>query len=711
MTDPDFDRAVLSHDRAVAALGLEIWCGTEPTFTDRFSEAPEWYSAALGGDKAKRAERLARLIQRRAGGMVLRALGRQYPGEELPRWSFGIYARRDGSSPWQGPPDPMLIPSEQPPPSDQAPPPLPALQAAVVKSLAQRGLTAEGFASPDQTLRVRFWPQGTTPAVGADDPRLHRPSVHSRPISPEGLRDELAETGLGLLIVAGRVTNGEVVACIELPGFDTTERFARVLEAIGEAAGAVVGLPSLILAGYPPPVDARIRWSTITPDPAVIEVNMAPYPALADLLEAKRNLYAAAAEVGLAPFRLYYNGTVADSGGGGQITLGGPSPEDSPFLRQPQLLTGLIRYCNHHPALSYLFAHDSVGGSGQAVRADERGRDALHELCLALALLEHDSALTPERLWAGLAPFMTDNCGNSHRAEINLEKLWNPRLPGRGMQGLVEFRGLRMQHSPERAVALTALLRAVIARLATHGFNEPLRDWGDELHERFALSFYLRQDLETVLADLSAADLPLDAPLASNLLCGEEYRDWADLGHADCLISIRRALEFWPLVGDAGTQEAGDSRLVDSSTTRLELCLRPVGSAPIEVFSDWRLAVNGLLLPLRLDRDTRGPARVFALRYRSFLPSLGLHPALGPQGPLRLTLFHPQRSEALAITLHEWRPDNAPYPGLPADLTVARERRSERCITARVAAPDPASLRPPAREALTAYSLDLRWPA
>jgi uncharacterized protein (DUF2126 family) len=66
-----------------------------------------------------------------------------------------------------------------------------------------------------------------------------------------------------------------------------------------------------------------------------------------------------------------------------------------------------------------------------------------------------------------LASFLCDAVGNSHRAEINIEKLWNPYLPGRGRLGLVEFRGLRMQHTPQRATAIACLLRAVIALLAT----------------------------------------------------------------------------------------------------------------------------------------------------------------------------------------------------------------------------------------------------
>jgi uncharacterized protein (DUF2126 family) len=93
----DFDRAVRAHDEAAAAIGPPIWVGTEPTFTDRFSEAPEWLSTALGEDKARRAEQLLCVLQSRMGGLVLRTQGRQYPGEDRPRWSLGLYARRDGS--------------------------------------------------------------------------------------------------------------------------------------------------------------------------------------------------------------------------------------------------------------------------------------------------------------------------------------------------------------------------------------------------------------------------------------------------------------------------------------------------------------------------------------------------------------------------------------------------------------------------------------
>ena len=60
--------------------------------------------------------------------------------------------------------------------------------------------------------------------------------------------------------------------------------------------------------------------------------------------------------------------------------------------------------------------------------ADEWGTDALDELGLTLSLLEWIADPSPDILWRSLAPFLCDTTGNSHRAEMNIEKLWNPYL-------------------------------------------------------------------------------------------------------------------------------------------------------------------------------------------------------------------------------------------------------------------------------------------
>lgn len=693
-----FEAAVRRHDAQIAALGMAIWVGSEPTFTDRLAQTPEWLSQALGGDKEPRAEALlAELAARHPGGVVLRSVGRQYPGEPLPRWSLGLYRRRDGVPVWSGPADPLLLPE-----AERTPPDLAAWAMAMGVRLEARGWSVRTWPAEGNEWRIVI----TRGALSETVSGLDRPSVHTLPIPASGLCDQLAQAGVYLFLLRVQGVGEAVVARLELPALAEVVDFLSLLEAAAEAA-QVVGLPALVLAGYPPPVDATVEWTTVTPDPAVIEVNAAPDASASAFLQRSRCTYAAAAAQGLAPYRLYYNGLVADSGGGGQITLGGPSAESSPFLRHPRLLTRLVCYFNRHPALSYLYCHDYVGGSGQSARADERGSDAVDELALTLHLLEHTPELTPELLWHGLAPFLCDAAGNSHRAEINIEKLWNPYLAGRGRLGLVEFRALRMQHSPERATALACLLRALVAMLAHWRGPLTLMDWGRELHQRFALPFYLEQDLEAVLQSLEQAGLGLDAPIRQQLL-RDEFRDWGRVALPGCTLEVRRALEFWPLLGDAASPEQiGGSRLVDASTTRLELRLRP--SAGGAEWEGWQVEAAGVPLPMRLERDGQGPLKVFGLRYRSFAPAWGLHPTLAAQAPVRLVLHHPEQAQAYAVSLHEWRPDGAAYEGLPADLSEAQRRRSERITVEALSRATRTAVRSGPTPGLDPFCLDLRY--
>jgi uncharacterized protein (DUF2126 family) len=450
-----------------------------------------------------------------------------------------------------------------------------------------------------------------------------------------------------------------------------------------------------------------VCWTTVTPDPAVVEVNMAPHSSVLAFLGDNRRVYAAASGVGLEPYRLHYNGTVADSGGGGQITLGGPSPERSPFFLYPRLLPRLVRYVLRHPSLSYLFAHDSIGGSGQSVRPDEHGRDALAELKLALALIDREPTPNPALLWLSLAPSLTDPMGNSHRAEINVEKLWNPHQPGRGQLGLVEFRAFRMQHTPERAAALAALLRTILAMLVTRPSEGDLVDWGAALHDRFALPYYLEADLADVLDDLEAAGLAIAAPIRGELTT-DLFRAWSSIVLGDFTLGIRQAIDFWSLLGDASRQE-GSSRLVDSSSRRLELSVRPKTQDARDGLDAIRLMVEGVEVPMRTEIDGAGPLRLFGVRYRCFVPAPGLHPTLKAQTPLHIHLVEAGRREALEVVLHEWRPDGAAYDGVPGDLADAAIRRAARCTSRHIPVHEVPRPRRAPPAAMSPCSLDLRY--
>jgi|JI10StandDraft_1071094.scaffolds.fasta_scaffold16745_5 uncharacterized protein (DUF2126 family) len=90
-------------DDALAAAGLTVTSGGEPTFTSREApELPEWNAAALGPTKWRQGRRLADELAARLapGAVILHRLGKQYPDEPLPRWSLDVCGRRDGATLW-----------------------------------------------------------------------------------------------------------------------------------------------------------------------------------------------------------------------------------------------------------------------------------------------------------------------------------------------------------------------------------------------------------------------------------------------------------------------------------------------------------------------------------------------------------------------------------------------------------------------------------
>jgi len=421
----------------------------------------------------------------------------------------------------------------------------------------------------------------------------------------------------------------------------------------------------------PPPTElAGDHWLTVTPDPGVVEVNTAPCPTASALAAQARAIWTAAEGAGLAAARYRYNGDAADSGGGGQISLGGAEPGASPFLRYPHVLPALIRYLNNHPSLSYWFANECVGSASQGPRPDEGARERWDELGVALGWLERladRGELPPEQLWHALAPLLVDGAGNTHRAEVNIEKLWNPHMAPHGTRhgrmGIIELRAIRMPERPAMLAACAALFRSLVARLIVSHYRAPLVDWHDELHDRFALAAALQRDLRLVLGDLDDHGLGIPAQLRRELDAWRPPGITCRLG--DATLAIRPALEFWPLVGDVASQERAPARLVDSSTARVELSLDGPGPDAIAVAGRWaRLRALG------------DGVRALGVRRRIYQPRPGLHPGLPAADPLVIEWAWADRAQR--VELWSWRPSGGPYPGLPLDADEALARRQER---------------------------------
>ena len=246
-------------DARISALGADIWIGAEPTFTDRYSESAEWLQLALGGEKEARAAELLRDFSTSLPGCaLLRTIGRQYPGEPSARWSLGVLARRDGAALWQGPPDPLLV-SEPCALHD-----IEHFSLCLLEHCAARGWAAEtrlGATDWRVVTRCDEYPIGIDESSAA---LCFRPSLHSAPIPAEGLRDELAESGHFLLLLANLPDAEGGWPVVELPAVTDPANYAALLEVVAEAAKAA-GLNGLVLRGHPPPLDAGMHWTSMPP--------------------------------------------------------------------------------------------------------------------------------------------------------------------------------------------------------------------------------------------------------------------------------------------------------------------------------------------------------------------------------------------------------------------------------------------------------------
>ena len=708
-----------THDRLVDEAGVFVWLGAEPTFTRAEVYSPDWTTEALGSEKEQIAREVVRgLFVATPRAVLLRTVGRQYPGEACPRWAYGVYAPRRAPALWRTDAlrDPIVRlddPLETTTSSQRLlAQRLLSFRTALAEELQRGAYRAHVPGSTDDSGLLLVCTREDSGDVGdLADADLRHESAHDRETPPSGLVDHLAARGVWRFgIKESLIADGcEGAIRLELPPFQSVPEFARVIQCVAEAVHRI-GSPPIIIGGYPPPVDETVCFVTVTPDPAVVEINAAPYPNVASFYRDQVQIYETARAAGLSSVRRHYSGEVVDSGGGGHLTFGGRTPLESPFSCVPHLLPGMLRYFNRHPSLSYAFAVDSLGASSQSPRPDEGLVERFDELALALEILARHPAADGAVLWSQLQPFLSDHLGNTHRSELNIEKLANPHLPGRGQLGLLELRALRMSPSPAHAAARAAFFRAIVVMLARQPYEAPLIHWGAALHDRFALPVFLSADLREVLRDLEQAGLGL-GPVCCGLLEEGDRRLIGELNMVDGpSLRVEAALEFWPLVGDSASQERRAARCVDASSRRIAMVVRAEDD---EMLSRVVVGVNGWQLPLVRTEVDGALFGVRAFRYRAFVPAPGLHPTLAAQRDLTITMGLRAASgarvpSALSARIHDWKPDGGGYDGVPWSDDEALRRRRERFVVESIDAEILDALRTPAPEASTPYTVDLR---
>lgn len=453
-----------------------------------------------------------------------------------------------------------------------------------------------------------------------------------------------------------------------LPPTDELEHFVDLIGRI-EGAAAAIGCP-VVIEGYGPPADPRLKSMSITPDPGVIEVNVAPTASFAEQREQLETLYEQARLARLSTEAFDVDGTHGGTGGGNHITLGGTTPADSPLLRRPDLMVSLLTYWQRHPSLSYLFSGRFIGTTSQAPRVDEGRPESLYELEIAFAEIDRLSK-TDASPWVvdrALRHLLTDITGNTHRAEFCIDKLYSPDS-ARGRLGLLELRGFEMPPHPQMAMVQSLLVRSLVAWFWDEPLRAPLIRHGANLHGRYLLPHFLIHDIAEVAADLRAHGIEFDTSWLDPFT---EFR-FPRIGTAvfgGVEIELRGAIEPWNVLGEESTA-GGTARYVDSSVERLQV--RLIGADRDRFI----VTVNGYPVPM-LATDNPD-VQVGGVRYRAWQPPSALHPSITVDGPLRFELVDAASGVSRGgCTYHVSHPGGRSYDTPPVNAVEAESRRARR---------------------------------
>jgi len=449
---------------------------------------------------------------------------------------------------------------------------------------------------------------------------------------------------------------------IFLPPITYAEHYIELIAAI-EFTAKKTGI-KILIEGYEPPRDPRTNHFHITPDPGVIEVNVHPAKNWDDLKQINEVLFEEAKQTMLTAEKFMIDGRRVGTGGGNHITLGGITPTDSPWLRRPDLLKSVISYWQNHPGLSYLFSSIFIGPTSQAPRIDEARNDSLYELEIALQQFNRKNKIPTYLVDRLLRNILVDLTGNTHRAEISIDKLYTPEGE-RGRLGLVEFRGFEMTPHARMNLVQVLLIKALVTKFWKQPYSGNLIKWGTLLHDKYMLPHFVWEDFKTIISDLNNNGYNFDASWFQNQY-DFRFPIYGKTHIAGAEIELKMALEPWPVLGEE-TIAGATSRGVDSALERVQVKVTGLDE------NRYALTCNKVLVPLR--KTETNDCKIAGIRFKAWNPTYTMHPNLPIHTPLVFDVVDLQNEVSVGgFRYHVFHPGGRNYETTPVNVNEAEGR-------------------------------------
>ncbi len=515
---------------------------------------------------------------------------------------------------------------------------------------------------PHVELALNFEPDlfANTPALGdhCEDAQKRCARIDTK------TTHENRYTGLVRTAMCAEVREGKLY--LFLPPLNDTEAFLALVASI-EAVAEKLKM-SVILEGYEPAHDLRIDRIKVTPDPGVIEVNIQPAQSWKELTDNLLTLYADARDSRLGTEKFMLDGKHTGTGGGNHVTIGAMKPSDSPLLRRPDLLRSLITFWQHHPGLSYLFSGTFIGPTSQAPRVDEGRLENLYELEIAFGQIPEEEEVPfwlTDRLFRHM---LTDITGNTHRSEFCIDKLYSPDS-STGRLGILELRAFDMPPHSQMSLMQMLLVRTLVSLFWKKPYKHKLVRWGTQLHDKFLLEHYVKEDLRDIVDFLNNEGYPFNV-------------DWFDpffefrfplYGMAtveNIHLELRAAIEPWNVLGEESSSQ-GTARYVDSSLERVQV--KVTNFTP----ERYTLTCNTVAIPLN-PTGIEGEF-VAGVKYKAWNPWSALHPTIGVDTPLVFDVVDKWNNRSIGgMSYFVSHPGGRSYDSFPVNSYEAESRRINR---------------------------------